>query len=108
MSTSPIQATITSVTGAFDKNSITEFDATANQTTFTVDYTVGEILVFKNGVLLDASAYTATNGTSVVLDTGADADDEITIDAGKLTLTTSTETSLASVDDATAWAIALG
>ena len=49
----------------------TAFTATASQTTFTVTYTVGYIEVFLNGVLLNASDYTATNGTSVVLAVGA-------------------------------------
>lgn len=43
------------------------FTATASQTTFTVTYTVGLIQVYVNGVLLNASDYTASNGTSVVL-----------------------------------------
>ena len=49
----------------------TSFTATASQTTFSVTYTVGYIEVFLNGVLLNASDYTATNGTSVVLAVGA-------------------------------------
>ena len=49
----------------------TSFIATASQTTFTVTYTVGYIEVFLNGVLLNVSDYTATNGTSVVLAVGA-------------------------------------
>ena len=49
----------------------TSFTATASQTTFSVTYTVGYIEVFLNGVLLNSSDYTATNGTSVVLAVGA-------------------------------------
>jgi len=49
----------------------TSFIATASQTTFAVTYTVGYVEVFLNGVLLNASDYTATNGTSVVLAVGA-------------------------------------
>ena len=45
----------------------TAFTATAGQTTFTVTYTVGYVQVFVNGVLLNASDYTATTGTSIVL-----------------------------------------
>jgi hypothetical protein len=49
----------------------TSFTATAGQTTFTVTYTVANVEVFVNGILLATSEYAATNGTSVVLGTGA-------------------------------------
>jgi len=52
-----------------------EFTATANQTTFTTNYTVGTIQVFLNGIKLQDADYTATNGTTVVLAVGADAGD---------------------------------
>ena len=46
----------------------TEFTATAGQTTFTVpSYTVGYIDVYRNGLLLGSSDFTATTGTTVVL-----------------------------------------
>jgi hypothetical protein len=45
--------------------------ATASQTTFTVSYTAPFIAVYLNGVLLNTVDYTATNGTTVVLATGA-------------------------------------
>lgn len=58
---------------------ITEFTATAGQTTFTPpSYTVGFIQVFRNGVLLGSADYTATNGTTVVLTNAASANDLIT------------------------------
>lgn len=58
---------------------ITEFTATAGQTTFTPpSYTVGFIQVFRNGVLLGSADYTATNGTTVVLTSGATAGDLVT------------------------------
>jgi len=47
------------------------FTATAAQTTFTVAYTVGYADVFLNGAKLGTADYTATNGTSIVLATGA-------------------------------------
>jgi hypothetical protein len=57
----------------------TEFTATAGQTTFTVpSYTVNFIQVYRNGVLLGNADYTATNGTTVVLTTGATAGDIVT------------------------------
>jgi hypothetical protein len=49
----------------------TTFTATAGQTTFTVNYTVGYVDVFLNGVKLTVSDYTASNGTSVVLGVAA-------------------------------------
>lgn len=45
----------------------TSFTATAGQTSFTVTYSVGYIQVYLNGVLLSASDYTATSGTTIVL-----------------------------------------
>ena len=57
----------------------TEFTATAGQTTFTPpSYTVGYIDVYLNGVLLGAADYTASNGTTVVLTTGAAAGNLVT------------------------------
>ena len=48
------------------------FTATAGQTTFSVSYVNGDDLdVFYNGTRLTPDEYTATNGSSVVLDTGA-------------------------------------
>jgi hypothetical protein len=55
----------------------TTFTATGGQTTFTVAYTVGYVEVYKNGVFLNTADFTATNGTTVVLASGADAGDLI-------------------------------
>jgi hypothetical protein len=61
---------------------VTEFTATASQTTFTPpSYTVGFINVYLNGVLLGSADYTATNGTTVVLATGASAGNLVTIES---------------------------
>lgn len=61
---------------------VTEFTATANQKTFTPpSYTVGFINVYRNGVLLGSSDYTATNGTTVVLTTGATSGDLVTVES---------------------------
>jgi hypothetical protein len=50
---------------------VTEVVATANgQTVFTVGYNTGTSQVFLNGVQLNSSDYTATNGTSVTLASG--------------------------------------
>ena len=56
---------------------VSNFTATASQTTFTVAYTVGLIDVYRNGVKLAAADFTATNGTSVILATGANSGDVI-------------------------------
>jgi hypothetical protein len=60
------------VSGAYTR---TSFTATGGQTTFSVTYTVGYVQVFLNGVLLNASDYTASNGTTIVLATAAGAGD---------------------------------
>ena len=57
----------------------TSFTATANQTTFTVNYAVGNILVFMNGAKLNSADFTATNGTSVVLASGATVGDIVEV-----------------------------
>jgi hypothetical protein len=61
---------------------VTEFTATAGQTTFSVpSYTVGYIDVYRNGVRLGTADYTATSGTSVVLAAGATLGDLITTES---------------------------
>ena len=65
------------------------YTATAGQTSFSgndansnsLAYTVGQIDVFLNGVRLAAADYTASNGTAVVLGTGADAGDTLNVNA---------------------------
>lgn len=55
---------------------VTEFTATAGQTTFTPpSYSVGFIAVYLNGARLGASDFTASNGTTIILATGASVDD---------------------------------
>ena len=57
------------------------FIANASQTTFnTAGYTGGFVDVYMNGVkLVDGTDYTASNGSSVVLTTGAAAGDTVSI-----------------------------
>ena len=57
----------------------TVFTATANQTTFTVSYTVGFVEVFLNGSKLSAADFTATSGTSIVLASGATVGDTVDV-----------------------------
>jgi hypothetical protein len=69
------------------------YTATAGQTTFsgsdensnTMSYTVDNIIVTLNGVVLEGGGtdYTATNGSSIVLTTGAVVSDEVNIVAFK-------------------------
>ena len=71
----------------FNSMSHNVFNASANQTTFTgtdangdsLSYTANQILVFLNGVFLDPDDYTATNGTSIVLDSGAKSSDYLEV-----------------------------
>ena len=62
---------------------VTTFTATAGQTTFTPpSYTAGFINVYRNGVLLTpTSDYTATNGTTVVLISGATSGDTVIVES---------------------------
>ena len=64
------------------------YTATASQTTFSGASTEGQTLsytdatyidVYQNGVLLDKSDYTSTNGTQVVLAQGASVNDVVVI-----------------------------
>lgn len=56
------------------------FTATSSQTSFTTDgYTPSFVSVYLNGVLLSAADFTATNGTDVVLASGAAADDVVEV-----------------------------
>ena len=66
-----------SATGA--SFNVTDFTATASQTTFTVTYTVGLVEVYRNGVKLAIADYTASNGTTIVLATGANSGDIIEV-----------------------------
>ncbi len=69
-----------------------KYTATAGQTTFTgaddasntLSYTVDNLIVILNGIVLENGAdYTASNGSSVVLATGAAVNDELNIIAFK-------------------------
>ena len=58
----------------------TSATATASQTTFSATYTAGYVDVYLNGVkLISGTDFTATNGTSVVLTSGAAAGDLVEI-----------------------------
>jgi len=63
------------------------YNCSANQTSFSgtdangdsLSYTAGQIAVFLNGVFLDPDDYTATNGSTIVLDDGAKSSDYLEI-----------------------------
>ena len=62
----------TSATGAASNvYTKTTFAATASQTTFTLNYNIGYVDVYLNGVKLTTSDYTASTGTTVVLGVAA-------------------------------------
>ena len=91
-----------------------EFNATSGQTTFTVPsgYLVGNLDIIVNGSVLANADYTATNGTTVVLNEGAVLNDLVritvydSIDSYTKTESDATTTSL--TNHAIAMAIALG
>jgi len=57
----------------------TSFTATAGQTTFTVNYTVANVQVYLNGILLATTEYTSTTGTSIILGTAAALNDIVDV-----------------------------
>ena len=65
--------------GSSSVRTVNRYVATQSQTLFpptgTVSYTVGYLDVYLNGSRLDTTEFTATNGTTVTLDTGASAND---------------------------------
>lgn len=61
---------------------VTEFTATAGQTSFSVpSYTVGYVDVYRNGVMLGTADFTASSGTTIVLASGATAGDLIRVES---------------------------
>jgi len=72
-------AGISTVTIPGTSKNLTYAIATAGQTSFSATYTVGFVDVFMNGVKLSDSSYTATTGTTIVLNEGASLGDVIEI-----------------------------
>jgi hypothetical protein len=76
-----------SSSGSSAHRTLFKYTATSGQTTFsgsdangnTLAYSTGNFDVFLNGVLLDATDFTASNGTSVVLASAAAADDILSV-----------------------------
>jgi len=65
--------------GSTTTRTIETFTATSGQTTFTPSTNYSYVDVYKNNVRVPADQYTATDGVSVILDTGATAGDSIEI-----------------------------
>ena len=74
-----IVAGVASVSVDKASKTVTKYTATADQTTFAATYALGYVDVFLNGVKLAEDQYTASSGTSIVLDEGAAVDDVIEI-----------------------------
>ena len=64
---------------SYASKTVSFYTATSLQTTFNATYTVGYVDVYVNGVKLSESEYIATNGTSIVLNTGATSGDIVEI-----------------------------
>ena len=69
---------VTDITIPTTTRTVSKFTATNGQTEFTgLSYTIGYVDIYLNGAKLDSAEYTASNGTSVTLTTGASTGDII-------------------------------
>lgn len=86
--TGPTGPTVTGPTGPAASGAYVRYDYIANdsQTVFTASYSVGYVDVYYNGVLLQPTDYTATNGTTVVLDNPSITGDPVTVIAWQIAL----------------------
>jgi hypothetical protein len=78
------QISIVKFVSSFNTTSIrteTVFTTTGGQTTFSVNYAIGQVDVFYNGSKLSPAEFTATNGTSVVLGFACAAGESVVIDS---------------------------
>jgi len=69
--------TWTTISSSFFSKGVVYQTATAGQTTFSVSYTINDIDIFLNGVKLQSSDYTASDGATVVLNTACVAGDNL-------------------------------
>jgi len=79
LSINPSTGVLSASAAGISTRDIYTFTATAGQTTFSCFYTVDQVDVFYNGSKLGASEFTATNGTSVVLNTACKVGDYLEI-----------------------------
>jgi len=73
------QVTINGPTSSSSIKNVETYTATEGQTSFSATYTIGYVDVFLNGVKLSETQYTASNGTSIVLNEGTSLDDIVEI-----------------------------
>jgi hypothetical protein len=85
------------IQNATTTRTVTAFNSTAGQTTFSVTYTPGYLDVYLNGSKLSASEYTANNGTSIVLNEGASLNDVLEAVSYTTLLVTSTSSDYATI-----------
>jgi hypothetical protein len=91
---------VTISSGGSTTRTVNRYVATASQTLFpasgTISYTVGYVDVFLNGTKLDSTEFTASNGTTVTLTTGATVDDIVELVAfSSLNLSAATSVTVA-------------
>ena len=75
------------VTGYYNRlgEDYVEKTLTASQTVINITYKVGFINLFREGVEMKPSEYTATNGTTIILDVAAEAGEVLTVKKSKYT-----------------------
>jgi len=71
--------TILAGAAASSSFNVQSFTATAGQTTFNMSYTPGNILVTQNGATVSAVNYTASNGSSITINSTVTTGDEVVI-----------------------------
>jgi hypothetical protein len=79
LSINPSTGVLSASAAGISSRDVCTFTATAGQTTFSCSYTVDQVDVFYNGSKLGASDFTATNGTTVVLNTACKVGDYLEI-----------------------------
>ena len=79
LSINPSTGVLSASAAGISTRDICTFTATAGQTTFSCYYTVDQVDVFYNGSKLGASEFTASNGTTVVLNTACKVGDYLEI-----------------------------
>ena len=79
LSINPSTGVLSASAAGISTRDVCTFIATAGQTTFSCFYTVDQVDVFYNGSKLGASEFTASNGTTVVLNTACKVGDNLEI-----------------------------
>ncbi len=79
LSINPSTGVLSASAAGISTRDVCTFTATAGQTIFSCSYTVDQVDVFYNGSKLGASEFTASNGTTVVLNTACKVGDNLEI-----------------------------